>query len=42
MSKEGFDIGEMQKILLRKIEELTLYIIEQDRKIKELEIKIKK
>ncbi|MBP8212417.1 MAG: hypothetical protein KAX53_01650, partial [Saprospiraceae bacterium] len=42
VSKEGFDIGEMQKILLRKIEELTLYIIEQDRKIKELEIKIKK
>ena len=42
VSKEGFDIGEMQKILLRKIEELTLYIIEQDRKIKELEIKRKK
>lgn len=41
VSIDGFAIGEMQKILLRKIEELTLYIIEQEKRIKELELKIK-
>ena len=34
---EGVDIGEATSVLLRKIEELTLYVIEQDRRIKELE-----
>jgi hypothetical protein len=36
----GIDLGEMQAKLLQKIEELTLYIIEQDKKIKDLENKI--
>jgi hypothetical protein len=33
VKKEGFDLGDMNKRLLEKIEELTLYIIEQDKKI---------
>jgi hypothetical protein len=33
VQQNGTDVAEMQAILLRKIEELTLYIIEQDRKI---------
>jgi hypothetical protein len=38
---EGIDVGEMNRILLEKIEELTLYLIEQDKKIKTLEKQIK-
>ena len=30
---EGFDLGEMNRMLLEKIEELTLYIIEQNKEI---------
>ena len=33
VSKNGMSIGEMQNKLLQKIEELTLYVIEQDKKI---------
>jgi hypothetical protein len=33
----GYNIGDMDEMLLRKIEELTLYIIEQNKKIIELE-----
>lgn len=36
----GVLVGEMTNKLLKKIEELTLYVIEQDKKIKELEEKI--
>lgn len=35
--EEGVDLGNMIKILLQKIEELTLYSIEQDKRIKGLE-----
>ena len=31
--KEGVDLGEMNKLLLKKIEELTLHVIELDRKL---------
>ncbi len=34
--KDGLSLGENQKLLLQKIEELTLYAIEQDKKINEL------
>lgn len=37
MLKQGNDLGETQRILLQKIEELTLYIIQQDKKIQNLE-----
>jgi hypothetical protein len=37
VEKNGQDLGEMQKKLLQKIEELTLYIIEQNKRIEKLE-----
>jgi hypothetical protein len=36
VEKEGVDVADMSNRLLEKIEELTLYIIEQDKKINEL------
>lgn len=42
MQKNGINVNQFQIQLLQKIEELTLYIIKQDARIKELEIKIKK
>lgn len=39
--KEGVDIGEMQRLLLKKVEELTLYIIEQQKQIDELKKKVR-
>lgn len=48
VKKEGVDVGEMNKLLLQKVEELTLYIIDlkkesqkQQEKIAQLEKKIK-
>ncbi len=40
MEKNGVAIGELQIKLLQKIEELTLYAIEQDKRIKNLEMKM--
>ncbi len=37
----GILVGEMNRILLEKIEELTLYMLEQDREIQELKQQIK-
>ncbi|MCB0482543.1 MAG: hypothetical protein KDC83_14030, partial [Flavobacteriales bacterium] len=34
VEKEGVDLGEMNRILLQKIEELTLYVIELEKRIK--------
>jgi hypothetical protein len=36
----GVDIAEMNKILLQKVEELTLYVIEQHKRISKLEAEI--
>lgn len=41
VEKNGHNLGEMDAILLKKIEELTLYIIEQERRISELETQLK-
>ena len=41
MEKEGVNIGEFQIKLLQKIEELTLYSIEQNKRIRELEVQNK-
>lgn len=41
VEEKGLSMGEMQNKLLQKVEELTLYIIEQDKKIKMLEEKLK-
>ncbi len=41
ISKDGVDVYEVNAILLKKVEELTLYIIEQQKQIEQLENKIK-
>ncbi|MEA3447407.1 MAG: hypothetical protein U9Q98_03005, partial [Bacteroidota bacterium] len=38
--KNGYKAGDMDDLLLRKIEELILYIIEQDKKIKAIKQKL--
>lgn len=40
IKKDGLDLEKMDMGLLRKIEELTLYIIEQDKQITDLELSI--
>lgn len=37
VEKEGTDIGSTQTLLLKKIEELTLYVIEQNKRIEKFE-----
>jgi hypothetical protein len=37
VEENGFSVGEMQKIFLEKLEELTLYTIEQEKRINALE-----
>lgn len=41
VAKNGLDLGGSQAVLLKKIEELTLYIIEQNRKIEALNERMK-
>jgi hypothetical protein len=41
VEKNGIDVSETQAILLKKIEELTLYIIEQDKKLEQQDRKLK-
>ena len=36
IAKNGLNLGEMNKLLMKKVEELTLYLIEKDQKDKEL------
>jgi hypothetical protein len=38
MEKNGVQLGEMNMLLLKKIEELTLYVIEKDKEIKALKM----
>jgi len=40
VERNGHSLGEMDKILLKKVEELTLYIIQQQKEIEELKKKI--
>jgi Domain of unknown function (DUF4082)/Bacterial Ig-like domain len=40
VEKNGIDLGDSQALLLKKIEELTLYIIKQQRQIDELETRL--
>lgn len=42
MEKEGVNVGEFQIKLLQKIEELTLYVIEQNKQLKNQQEKIEK
>ncbi|MEX6688861.1 hypothetical protein QTN47_15240 [Danxiaibacter flavus] len=39
IEKDGHDLGEVQKLLLKKVEELTLYVIELEKKLALLEKK---
>ncbi|WP_337044426.1 hypothetical protein [Emticicia sp. 17c] len=40
IENEGQDLGEMNRLLLKKVEELTLYMIEQNKEIKALKLKV--
>lgn len=40
VAEKGLNLGDMNKLLTKKIEELTLYLIEKDKEIKEQRIKI--
>lgn len=42
VEKSGHDLGEMQMLLLKKVEELTLYVIEQEKQMKDLKDENKK
>ncbi|WMI68290.1 fibronectin type III domain-containing protein [Mangrovimonas sp. YM274] len=42
VEQQGIGLGEMNAILLQKIEELTLYIIQQEKRIQELEKTVKR
>ncbi len=37
---DGIDLGEMNRLLMEKVEELTLYLLQQDQELKALESKI--
>ena len=41
ISKDGMDVYEMNAVLLKKVEELTLNVIKQQKQIEQLENKIK-
>ncbi|MEZ2339426.1 hypothetical protein AB6735_27535 [Mucilaginibacter sp. RCC_168] len=40
MIKKGLDVSEMNKLLMKKVEELTLYLIEKDKELKELQQRV--
>ncbi len=43
--ENGYSVGQLDNLLLKKVEELTLYIIEQNKRIEALEnenVKLKK
>ena len=42
MAREGLNLGEMNTALLKKVEELTLYLIEKDKKDDEKNVQLKK
>lgn len=41
IEKEGFEVGDMQRRLMEKVEELTLYILQLEEKINRLQASIK-
>ena len=42
IAKDGLNLGEMNKLLMKKVEELTLYLIEQSKRIDEQQKQINK
>lgn len=41
IARDGQDLGEMNRLLLKKLEEMTLYILQQDKRINALEQQVK-
>ncbi|OCX53367.1 hypothetical protein BEL04_03440 [Mucilaginibacter sp. PPCGB 2223] len=41
VERDGQNLGEMNKLLLKKIEELTLYLVDKDKQVTELNAKVK-
>jgi hypothetical protein len=41
IQREGLDLAKMTPLLLQKIEEMTLYLIQQEKRIAELELEVK-
>lgn len=41
VEKEGLEVGDMQRRMMEKLEELTLYIIQQQKEIEDLKTKLK-
>lgn len=41
VESEGMDVGEMNRILMEKVEELTLYMIQQQKELDQLKIELK-
>jgi hypothetical protein len=41
VSQNGIDLAQTQALLLQKVEELTLYVIDQNKKIEKLERKVR-
>jgi hypothetical protein len=41
IEQDGLNLGETSKLLMQKVEELTLYLIEQDKRIQQLEEELK-
>ena len=37
MAEEGLALGEMQSVLLRKVEEMTLYLIDMNHRMEDLQ-----
>lgn len=42
MTEKGIDLGGMNKLLMKKVEELTLYLIQQEKRVQQLEANQKK
>jgi len=42
VEKNGIELGEMNKLLLQKIEELTLYLIEKDKQMEKLNLAVER
>lgn len=40
IEREGINLGEMNRILTQKVEELTLYLIDKDKELKDQQVKI--
>jgi hypothetical protein len=42
VAEKGVDLGEINKLLLKKVEELTLYLIQKDEQLKQQAAEIEK